>query len=53
MEPIFDDNTAYIKFEKCSCGCYKHCGFSCLTDDCDCNECLCTNCKDNGENLNG
>lgn len=47
MQPVFEDNTSYIKPNKCSCGCYRHCGHSCLTDDCDCNECNCANCKDN------
>ena len=28
----------------CSCGCGKHCGHSCMTDDCDCNECRCPEC---------
>ena len=51
MELVFDDNTAYIKPNKCSCGCHRHCGHSCLTDDCDCNECLCPNCKDNQGDL--
>jgi hypothetical protein len=28
----------------CSCGCGQHCGISCMTDDCDCNECRCPEC---------
>ena len=28
----------------CSCGCGQHCGNSCMTDDCDCNECRCSKC---------
>ncbi len=53
MKPVFDDNTSYIKPSLCNCGCYKHCGHSCLTDDCDCNECQCPECKDNERDLNG
>ena len=53
MEPVFDDNTAYVKPNKCSCGCYRHCGHSCLTDDCDCTECNCPKCKDFDGDLNG
>lgn len=53
MKPIFDDNTSYIVNKPCSCGCYKHCGSSCHTDDCDCNECQCPDCKDNEGDLNG
>jgi hypothetical protein len=31
----------------CSCACGQHCGHSCMTDDCDCNECRCIECLDN------
>jgi len=30
MNRIFEDNTAYIKPEKCTCNCFRHCGHSCL-----------------------
>lgn len=55
MENIIDDNDAYFRLrsmQKCSCVCTKHCGFSCMTDGCDCFECECVACKktENGDN---
>jgi hypothetical protein len=39
--------TSYKRLKSnCNCGCYAHCGFSCMTDDCDCNECNCQECKE-------
>ena len=29
----------------CGCGCEKHCGHSCLSEDCDCTECDCRSCS--------
>jgi len=40
------DDTTYQRLKSnCGCGCYAHCGHSCLTDDCDCNECRCPECR--------
>ena len=36
-----------VKRTGCSCGCGKHCGHRCMTDDCDCNECDCPDCMKN------
>jgi hypothetical protein len=47
MENFVDDNEAYFRLKpKCPCGCYAHCGHSCMTDDCDCTECGCPTCTD-------
>jgi hypothetical protein len=47
MENFVDDNDAYFRLKaKCPCGCYAHCGHSCMTDDCDCFECGCPTCTD-------
>lgn len=47
MENYIDDNEAYQRLKpKCSCRCYAHCGYSCMTDDCDCTECKCSQCID-------
>jgi hypothetical protein len=29
----------------CGCRCNKHCGYSCMTDGCDCTECNCLDCR--------
>jgi hypothetical protein len=36
----------YKRYENkgCPCWCGKHCGNSCMTDGCDCNECGCFEC---------
>jgi hypothetical protein len=41
-----DTETIYRDYKRvgCNCGCGKHCGNSCMTDDCDCNECHCPDC---------
>ena len=42
-----NDNKTYQKLKpKCSCWCTAHCGFSCMTNGCDCTECECTDCLD-------
>jgi hypothetical protein len=47
MENFIDDNEAYVRLQpRCRCGCVRHCGFSCMTDSCDCLECACPMCKD-------
>ena len=47
MENFIDDNEAYQRLlPKCSCSCTAHCGNSCMTDDCDCFECACPQCKE-------
>ena len=33
---------------KCTCWCTAHCGFSCMTDGCDCPDCECADCVDKG-----
>ena len=44
---FIDNNETYFRLlSKCRCGCTKHCGHSCMTDDCDCFECTCPNCKE-------
>lgn len=53
MWHIFEDKTAYVKQSNCNCGCHRHCGHSCLTDDCDCNECRCSQCLDKLEESDG
>ena len=48
MNNFIDDNDAYYRLKatiKCNCGCTKHCGLSCMTDDCDCYECQCPSCN--------
>jgi hypothetical protein len=46
MSNILKDIEEYMRLKPgCLCGCGTHCGHSCLTDDCDCNECLCYDCK--------
>jgi hypothetical protein len=48
MDNIIDDNDAYYRLKsaiKCTCSCTKHCGFSCMTDGCDCYECQCVTCN--------
>lgn len=45
MESYMDDYETYKRYrQNCKCGCFKHCGFSCQTDDCDCFECNCPEC---------
>jgi hypothetical protein len=47
MENYIDDPEAYQRLKTlCRCGCYAHCGHSCMTDDCDCNECACPVCRE-------
>lgn len=48
MEQYMDDYHSYKRYtaSHCKCSCYAHCGHSCMTDDCDCNECLCLECED-------
>jgi hypothetical protein len=47
MEDYMDDFESYKKFKLlCRCRCDKHCGFSCMTDDCDCTECNCLTCQE-------
>ena len=48
-----DTETVYKDYKQvgCSCGCGRHCGNSCMTDDCDCNECLCPDCKKDVYNI--
>ena len=47
MENFIDDNMAYARLKPaCICGCVKHCGLSCMTDDCDCFECACPMCRE-------
>ncbi len=42
-----DQNDRYQPLKpSCHCGCYQHCGWSCMTDDCDCTECTCVDCED-------
>lgn len=44
-----DDFESYKRFTSkthCKCGCYAHCGHSCMTDDCECTDCQCTECED-------
>jgi hypothetical protein len=42
-----DNDTSYQRLQpKCPCWCTQHCGFSCMTDGCDCNECSCFECVD-------
>jgi len=55
MDNFIDDNDVYYRLKaaaKCSCGCTKHCGFSCMTDGCDCYECQCINCKTTNGDIN-
>ena len=45
-----DNDTSYQRLKpKCSCWCTGHCGSSCMTDGCDCNECQCDDCLDKKE----
>jgi hypothetical protein len=47
MESYMDDYESYKRYNRnCTCGCYKHCGFSCMTDDCECTDCECPDCVD-------
>ena len=47
MEKYMDDYDSYKRYsDKCTCGCYKHCGSSCMTDDCECTDCECVKCVD-------
>lgn len=49
-EPYMDDYGDYKRYKEvggnCTCGCFRHCGFSCMTDDCDCTDCECYECVD-------
>lgn len=49
-ENIMDqDDTTYQRLKpKCVCWCTAHCGFSCMTDGCDCPDCECADCVDKG-----
>ena len=46
-----EDNSSYKPYKNlgCTCRCGKHCGHSCMTDDCDCVECQCFDCRENAE----
>lgn len=47
MEKYMDDYESYKRYKRnCTCACYKHCGFSCMTDDCECTDCECPDCMD-------
>ena len=47
MENFIDDNETYQRLKpSCQCGCFKHCGLSCMTDGCDCFECRCAMCRE-------
>ena len=52
MENFIDDNEVYQRLRtRCRCGCTKHCGHSCMTDDCDCFECQCPVCAKSEERV--
>ena len=47
MEDYMDDYESYKRFKKmCTCWCNPHCGFSCMTDGCECTECSCPECAE-------
>jgi hypothetical protein len=46
-----DNDTTYQRLKpKCTCWCTAHCGFSCMTDGCDCPDCECLDCVDKNVN---
>ena len=51
MSDLNENQNSYKPYKNlgCTCGCGKHCGHSCMTDDCDCTECNCYDCRQKEE----